>query len=126
MLRFNNISQIKITTGYNFNTSYVTVQLCTKLRNIPTISNFNTSYVTVQLAQNSVTFPPSRFQYILCYGSTSVLPAQLIIFIKFQYILCYGSTTFCISSFLIKISFQYILCYGSTHWCYVIYIFHHT
>ena len=31
-----------------FNTSYVVVQLCTKLRNIPTISNFNTSYVVVQ------------------------------------------------------------------------------
>ena len=80
-------------------------------------------------------FEVKKFQYILCYGSTTIKPidsyfkkdfntsyvtvqqygdAAMNLWSLFQYILCYGSTVKCfsvVSSFPV---FQYILCYGST------------
>ena len=37
----------------------------------------------------------TKFQYILCYGSTALTSLRSINFLKFQYILCYGSTNLC-------------------------------
>ena len=49
MLRFNGVTNIgAYLSAYNFNTSYVTVQLVVFLLAIPVCFNFNTSYVTVQ------------------------------------------------------------------------------
>ena len=64
--------------SFDFNTSYVMVQL--RVFPIPLflLNNFNTSYVMVQL--ESVISRKSascRFQYILCYGSTCAFSAAL-------------------------------------------------
>ena len=78
----------------------------------------------------------TRFQYILCYGSTLFISPETQGLIEFQYILCYGSTNavfgrriyrcnisihlmlrfneFATFGKKIDDKFQYILCYGST------------
>ena len=48
MLRFNNMLGVFHAMSWNFNTSYVTVQLQALLLLINHLPNFNTSYVTVQ------------------------------------------------------------------------------
>ena len=54
------------------------------------------------------------FQYILCYGSTSILQELQKGNDWFQYILCYGSTKNKGRKCTVWREFQYILCYGST------------
>ena len=77
----------------------------------------------------------SKFQYILCYGSTDTHIGCPKNKERFQYILCYGSTLNItknpskknisihlmlrfnytnLQNFLLYVGFQYILCYGST------------
>ena len=77
----------------------------------------------------------ATFQYILCYGSTSlwcrgwfgrIISIHLMLWFnfyqnlsyeptkQFQYILCYGSTSWALLWVAFLIEFQYILCYGST------------
>ena len=49
MLRFNGVTNIgAYLSAYNFNTSYVTVQLIFHKKIPPKLNYFNTSYVTVQ------------------------------------------------------------------------------
>ncbi len=54
------------------------------------------------------------FQYILCCGSTIVLPLIFPDNKKFQYILCCGSTDKATLQKIKSAIFQYILCCGST------------
>ena len=56
----------------NFNTSYVMVQRLELWQQATKNPYFNTSYVMVQLFIFSDLFVTCQFQYILCYGSTTL------------------------------------------------------
>ena len=105
---------IKELVEYDFNTSYVTVQLCSFGPNwglcrisIHLMLRFNAICSSIYKTTKRISihlmlrFNPSKictkintrkFQYILCYGSTASRMARFMPYIKFQYILCYGST----------------------------------
>ena len=101
-------------SGSNFNTSYVTVQrFFWKLKlqkvkiSIHPMLRFNGKKIKQHGRRN-------RFQYILCYGSTLILPHVVI---KNGYFNTSYVTVQHFVSVLAGIrqtTFQYILCYGST------------
>ena len=63
----------------HFNTSYVTVQPLSYNFHRLWQSNFNTSYVTVQRPITIIPIPiPASFQYILCYGSTTIFTTECL------------------------------------------------
>ena len=76
--------------------------------------HFNTSYVTVQLSdENGYPFYPKiSIHLMLRFNSKKNTSVNIIS--KFQYILCYGSTAIAGSNEQFLRVFQYILCYGST------------
>ena len=78
---------------FHFNTSYVVVQHISFFLQSASVGDFNTSYVVVQPYQLAHTPKNSRFQYILCCGSTKTYVQILSEPGLFQYILCCGSTS---------------------------------
>ena len=119
---------------FYFNTSYVLVQVFLKPPQLLFLFHFNTSYVLVQGLSLSLSKYPSKFQYIICFGSrlqnyleyqiylnfnTSYVLVQVIFFavvlysIWFQYIICFGSSIiFALLNGACGL-FQYIICFGS-------------
>ena len=77
-------------------------------------NSFNTSYVSVQVRTTTAKATATRFQYILCFGSSSSRRAISSLLRMFQYILCFGSRVLSIVGCLFAVSFQYILCFGSS------------
>ena len=138
MLRFNMYPHSGSCIKRNFNTSYVTVQLCgIGLRLVIRIKfqyilcygstvfaiyasyaypNFNTSYVTVQRCSAArASSKRGRFQYILCYGSTR---SQCSAYSRQNSISIHPMLRFNVELYTNKKdldAFQYILCYGSTY-----------
>ncbi len=102
------------TSYYSFNTSYVSVQAVTKLstkvlvfvsihhmcRFKPCVnahpvtgSCFNTSYVSVQVVIATLSaLNITKFQYIICVGSSFKSAIDKADLTEFQYIICVGSS----------------------------------
>ena len=120
-----------------FNTSYVSVQVCTFVNKNHIKNSFNTSYVSVQVKDVVDTLEEiKRFQYILCVSVQDTGSYCTFNTGSFQYILCVGSRLVQEDSFgggclgfntsyvsvqdnptpLLKniAWFQYILCVGSS------------
>jgi len=77
-------------------------------------SCFNTSYVSVQANSiNQDANSTSKFQYILCFGSSLHYSFIQIHKDSFQYILCFGSRQAPQIPQQPILLFQYILCFGS-------------
>ena len=75
---------------------------------------FNTSYVTVQHPLFPLQYPSFAISIHPMLRFNTNCKAGSYYYTSFQYILCYGSTTVFDVEEPLQQEFQYILCYGST------------
>ena len=77
MLLFNEILLEGLYQPFNFNTSYVIIQLMLINIGKQPFHHFNTSYVIIQQKGHFIVLVAIEFQYILCYYSTNEKPSFL-------------------------------------------------
>ena len=93
MCRFKWLLKKKRITVYSFNTSYVSVQAITLVKDMIGGASFNTSYVSVQegyVVEYMKAVASFNTSYVSVQDLTERLPNDT--YPKFQYILCVGSS----------------------------------